>query len=273
MDLLLLFKAFALGVVEGLTEFLPVSSTGHLIIAGDLLAFEGEAADTFFVAIQAGAILAVCWHYRARIIAILRHFAHPGKERRLAVNTALAFLPAAVIGVMAASAIKRYLFNSMTVAAVLVAGGVIILLLERRLQGKAPRVAGMDDMSWKDALGVGLLQCLAMIPGTSRSGATIIGGLALGLSRTAATEFSFFLAIPTIFGASAYDLFKNPPALASGDLLAFAAGFAVSFASAIAVIRWLLAFVANNDFRGFGWYRIAFGLLILALGQSGLVQF
>ena len=210
MDWLYLLQAAVLGIVEGLTEFLPISSTGHLIIASDVVGFaDTPGADAFVVAIQSGAILAVCWYYRERIWSVLRGLTSSRKEQRLAVNTIAAFLPAAVIGVFAAGYIKHYLFNPTAVAIALIVGGFIILWVEGRLKTVEPRVAAMDDMTWKDAAMVGFMQCLAMIPGTSRSGATIIGGMALGLSRRAATEFSFFLAIPTIFGATVYDLWKS----------------------------------------------------------------
>ncbi len=276
MDWIYALQVVFLGIVEGLTEFLPVSSTGHLIIAGDLIGFaETAAADTFYVAIQAGAIVAVCWHYKARIISILLNLFKTGKEQRLAVNTVVAFIPAAVLGVLFASFVKHYLFNPAAVAAALVAGGLLILWLEnwQAKSGRAPRVATMDDMTWKDALGVGFMQCLALIPGTSRSGATIIGGMALGLSRTAATEFSFFLAIPTIFGATVYDLWKSREMLSADGLPGIAAGFIVSFVSAIVVVRWLLRYVAHNDFKAFGWYRIVFGILVLVLCGAGLADF
>lgn len=269
-------QAAFLGIVEGLTEFLPVSSTGHLIIAGDLIGFHtGPSADTFYIAIQAGAIVAVCWHYRERIFAILRNLFVPGKEQRLAVNTVIAFIPAAFLGVLLSSTIKAYLFNPAAVAAALIVGGILILWIERAHEksGKAPRVASMDDMTWKDAVGVGLMQCFALIPGTSRSGATIIGGLVLGLSRKAATEFSFFLAIPTIFGATVYDLYKSREVLSVDVLPSVAIGFVVSFFSAILVVRWLLRFVSTNDFRVFGWYRIVFGIVVLSLCAAGLADF
>lgn len=276
MDWIYALQVFFLGVVEGLTEFLPVSSTGHLIIAGDLIGFhETAAADTFYVAIQAGAIVAVCWHYKERILSILMNLFKPGKEQRLAVNTVVAFIPAAVLGVLLASYVKHYLFNPAAVATALVVGGILILWLENWQQrtGRIPRVATMDDMTWKDALGVGFMQCLALIPGTSRSGATIIGGMALGLSRTAATEFSFFLAIPTIFGATVYDLWKSREMLSTDGLPGIAVGFAVSFVSAIVVVRWLLRYVAHNDFKAFGWYRIVFGIMVLVLCSMGLADF
>ena len=272
MDLLYFIKNVVLGIVEGLTEFLPVSSTGHLILAGHMLDFNGPEAETFYVAIQAGAIVAVCWHYRARIIGILCNLFKPGADQRLAVNTVVAFLPAAVMGVLLSSYIKSHFFNAFTVATALVVGGVIILLVERynERRGTPPRVATIDDMTWKDALGVGCMQCFALIPGTSRSGATIIGALVLGLSRTAATEFSFFLAIPTIFGATVYDLYKSRDILSLDNLPGIGVGFVVSFLSAIVVVRWLLRYVSKNDFTIFGWYRIIFGLIILGAGLSGL---
>ncbi len=274
MDLVYCLQAVVLGIVEGLTEFLPISSTGHLIIASEAVGFaETPGADTFVVAIQAGAILAVCWYYRRRICSILRGFFTDRKERRLAVNTVVAFLPAALIGVLVAGAIKQYLFNPITVAAALVVGGFIILWVESRVrEGARPaRVETMDDMSWKDALLVGFMQCFAMIPGTSRSGATIIGGMVIGLSRKAATEFSFFLSIPTIFGATAYDLWKSWDSLALDNASGFVLGTAVSFVSALLVVHWLLRFVSGHDFRGFGWYRILFGILILMLSATGVV--
>ncbi len=258
-------QAIFLGIVEGLTEFLPISSTGHLIVAGAAVGFNGEGADTFFVAIQAGAILAVCWFYRARIISILLNLFKPGKDQRLAINTVIAFLPAAVIGLLVAKVIKAYLFNPITVAITLIAGGIVILIVEHINAKRAwkPRVVTMDDMSAKDAFGVGCMQCLALIPGMSRSGATIIGGMVLGLSRRAATEFSFFLSIPTIFGATVYDLYKSYDTLSVDMGPAILLGGVVSFISAIVVVKWLLAFVSHNDFRGFGWYRIAFGLIVI----------
>ncbi len=266
MDWIYYLKTVILGIVEGLTEFLPVSSTGHLILAGHLIGFEDSGADTFYIAIQAGAIVAVCWHYRERIIAVLQHLFHTGKEQRLAINTVIGFLPAAALGVAVSGYIKEHFFNGLSVAVALVLGGIIILWIEEmhRKKGVVPRVATMDDMTWKDALGVGLMQCFALIPGTSRSGATIIGGLVLGLSRTAATEFSFFLAIPTIFGATVWDLYKSRELLSMEHLPGIGVGFVVSFLSAIVVVRWLLRYVSKNDFKLFGWYRIVFGLIILA---------
>ena len=252
MDWFYWFQAAVLGIVEGLTEFLPVSSTGHLIIAADAVGFaQTPGSDTFVIAIQAGAILAVCWYYRARILSVLKGLFSEPKEQRLAVNTIVAFLPAAVIGVLVAGLIKAYLFNAVTVAVALVVGGLLILWIENRQErlGIVPRVATMDDMTWKDALAVGFCQCLAMIPGTSRSGATIIGGLVLGLSRKAATEFSFFLSIPTIFGATVYDLWKSREVLHMANLPGLAIGTAVSFFSALLVVHWLLRYVSTHTFK------------------------
>ena len=211
--------------------------------------------------------------YRDRIISILKNLFHPGKDQRLAVNTVVAFIPAALIGLMLAKAIKMYLFNPVTVAVTLIVGGVVILLVENINIRKAwtPRVETMDDMTVKDAFGVGCMQCLALIPGMSRSGATIIGGMVLGLSRRAATEFSFFLSIPTIFGATVYDLFKNYESLSVEMGPAILLGGVVSFISAIVVVKWLLAFVSHNDFRGFGWYRIVFGLVVLFLAAESFI--
>ncbi len=282
MDIVYQIKAFILGIVEGLTEFLPISSTGHLIIAGDLLNFNGPEVNTFSIAIQAGAIFAVCWFYRVKLFGIIKHFLTPGKDQQLAVNIVVAFLPAAVLGVLLANYIEQLLFNPITVAIALVVGGLIIFWIEN-LHAKrnyAPRVQSMDDMTIKDAFLVGCMQCIAMIPGTSRSGATIIGGLVLGLSRKAATEFSFFLAIPTIFGATVYSLAKiflrvsdEHSFVWTTDMTAgFAVGFIVSFISALIVVKWLLRYVSSNDFKSFGWYRIIFGVIIIGTHYSGLVQ-
>lgn len=282
MDIVYQIKAFILGIVEGLTEFLPISSTGHLIIAGDLLNFNGPEVNTFSIAIQAGAIFAVCWFYRVKLFNIVKHLLTPGKDQQLAVNIVVAFLPAAVLGVLLADYIEELLFNPITVAIALVIGGLIIFWIEN-LHAKrnyAPRVQNMDDMTIKDAFLVGCIQCIAMIPGTSRSGSTIIGGLVLGLSRKAATEFSFFLAIPTIFGATVYSLAKiflrvsnEHSFIWTSDMtIGFAVGFIVSFVSALIVVKWLLRYVSSNDFKSFGWYRIIFGFIILGTHYSGIVH-
>ncbi len=256
-----LLHALILGLVEGVTEFLPVSSTGHLILAGDLLGFNDERGGVFFVAIQTGAMLAVVWEYRARLFRV-----DPALWRNLAV----AFVPAAVLGLLFGSMIKQVLFKPVPVALAFIIGGVIILFVDRG--ERTSRVQDTQSMSWLDALKVGFAQCFALIPGTSRSGATIIGGMLFGLSRPAATEFSFFLAVPTLCAAGAYDLWKNRALFSADDLGMFAVGIAVSFASAFAVIRWLIRYVATHDFRPFAWYRIAFGALVLLTAHYGWVN-
>ena len=257
----MLAKAAVMGIVEGLTEFLPISSTGHLILAGSLLGFSDERAGVFFVAIQTGAMLAVLWEYRERFFRI-----DPALYRNLAV----AFVPAAALGFLFSKHIKVALFHAVPVALAFIAGGIVILWVER---GERPaRVAEARAMTWLDALKVGVAQCFALIPGTSRSGATIIGGMLFGLSRRAATEFSFFLAVPTLCAAGAYDLWKNRALFAAGDVGMFAVGLAVSFASAFVVIRWLVRYVATHDFRAFAWYRIVFGLAVLATAHFGWVD-
>lgn len=260
MTLFAIIQALILGLVEGLTEFLPISSTGHLIIAGELLRYTGDQAGTFDVVIQLGAILAVCWHYRERLTAVLRDL-KSRTSRRFILHLALAFLPAALAGLLLHGVVKRYLFNPYTVALALVAGGLIILFIERK--ERPARVATVDDLGWRDALKLGCAQAIALFPGVSRSGATIMGGLLFGLSRQAATEFSFFLAIPTMFAATGFDLFKSWNALSRGDLLFIAVGFVVSFASALVAIRGLLWYVAHHDFKAFAWYRIVFGIFAL----------
>jgi len=264
VDPILLAKAAVMGLVEGATEFIPVSSTGHLIIAGRFLGFDAwHGAKTFDVFIQLGAILAVVWLYRAKIVDVVRTAPGNRKSQRLILNLVIAFLPAAIVGFLANDFIEEKLFNPVTVAVALVVGGVVILLIEgwhRRV-----RTETVDDVTPKEALGVGLAQLLALVPGTSRSGATIMGGMGLGLSRVAATEFSFFLAIPVMFAATLYSLWKARHGLSAADAPVFAVGFVVSFISALLVIRWLLRFVANNSFRGFAWYRIVFGLILLGL--------
>ena len=270
MDFALYFKAVILGVVEGLTEFLPISSTGHLIIAGQLIGFTGEKAKVFEIVIQSGAMLAVVWEYHARFAHMLGGLRHDPAARRFAANLAVAFMPAAILGLAFAGAIKHYLFHAVPVAAAFIIGGVIILWVER--SPRRTTVEHVDDMTWKDALKVGLAQTLALIPGTSRSGATIIGGMLFGLSRRAATEFSFFLAVPTLVAAGAYDLYQHRALLDAGDLGVFSAGFIVSFISAFLCVRWLLRYIATHDFSAFAWYRIAFGVIVLATGYTGLVN-
>jgi undecaprenyl-diphosphatase len=274
LDWIVALKAIALGIVEGLTEFLPVSSTGHLIVAEDLIGFRSGSREVFIVAIQAGAILAVCWEYRARILHLLRGLARDRTEQRLALNVLIAFLPAAVLGVLFKRAIETYLFFSIPVAAALVVGGLIILWVEKvhARRDYQPRVNTIDEMSALDALKIGCAQCFSLIPGTSRSGATIIGGLLVGLSRTAATQFSFFLAMPTVIGATVYSLYKARDALQAVDVPLFAAGNVAAFISALVCVRWLLRYVATHDFRAFAWYRIVFGGLILLTAQLGWVN-
>jgi len=253
--------ALILGVVEGITEFLPVSSTGHLILASALLGATDERWKVFNIVIQTGAMLAVVWEYRARFFRI---------DIALYRNLIVAFIPAAVFGLAFSKAIKAHLFHAVPVALAFIVGGVIILLVERR--SFTPRVEETRAMTWLDALKVGLAQCFALIPGTSRSGATIIGGMLFGLSRTAATEFSFFLAIPTLFAATGYEYVRNRHLLAGGDLSMVGVGFVTAFVSAFFVVRGLLRYVAHHDFVPFAWYRIAFGLVILGTAYAGLVQ-
>ncbi len=270
MDLLIALKAVILGVVEGLTEFLPISSTGHQIIVADLLNFGGERAMAFNIIIQLGAILAVMWEYRGKIIQTVLDVPRQRQAQRFTANLLIAFMPAVVIGVAFADLIHEYLFNPITVAAALVVGGVIMLWAERRKHEVT--VQEVDDMSWKEALKIGFAQCLAMIPGTSRSASTIIGGLLFGLSRRAATEFSFFLAMPTMVGAAVYSGYKYRDLFQPGDLPVFAIGFVVSFIFAMIAVRALLKFIANHSYALFAWYRIGFGLLILATWQFHLID-
>ena len=273
MDVVLLVKASIMGVVEGLTEFLPVSSTGHLILAGALLGFDDEKAKVFDIAIQTGAILAVIIVYWQKIRETLVALPTQQQARRFALNVLVGFLPAAVIGLLAYKTIKAYLFNPGVVASAFIVGALIILWVERRPDAERKvRVQSVDDMSLADALKVGFVQCLGMIPGTSRSGATIIGGMLLGLSRKAATEFSFFLAMPTLVGAAVYSLYKERALLSAADLPMFLVGLVFSFISAWLCVRWLLRYISTHSFVPFAWYRIAFGIVVLATAWSGLVQ-
>jgi undecaprenyl-diphosphatase len=269
-----LVVAAILGIVEGLTEFLPVSSTGHLIVAGSLLGYTGEKAKLFEIVIQAGAILAVCWEYRVKLIAVAAGLFRDRAAQRFVANLFIAFLPAALLGLAFANAIKARLFAPVPVAAAFVVGAFVILWAERRQKSKPDtvRVGSVDDMRWPDALKVGCAQAFALIPGTSRSGATIIGGMLFGLSRKAATEFSFFLAIPTLFAATGYEFIRNRHLLAGGDLSMVAVGFVTAFVSAFFVVRALLRYVAHHDFVPFAWYRIAFGLVILGTAYAGWVS-
>jgi undecaprenyl-diphosphatase len=270
LDILLLAKAAIMGVVEGLTEFLPISSTGHLILAASLLDFTGEKAKVFDIAIQTGAIFAVILVYWQRLRETALGLGSDPRARRFTLNVLIAFVPAVVLGLLFGKAIKAHLFTPVVVASTFIIGGFIILWAERR-PSKVVRVQQVDDMTPWDALKVGLVQCLAMVPGTSRSGATIIGGMLLGLSRKAATDFSFFLAIPTLIGAGAYSLFKERALLSMADLPLFGVGLLVSFISAWFCVRWLLRYIATHDFVPFAWYRIAFGALVLLTAWSGVV--
>jgi len=274
VDLVLLVKAALLGMVEGVTEFLPISSTGHLIVAEDLIGFSIPTRAAFVIAIQSGAMLAVVWEYRARLIHLTRAVLHDPTEQRLARNVVLAFLPAAVIGVLFKAAIERHLFAPVPVASAFVIGALIILWIERRhaLRNDPPRVAALDDMTWVDALKIGCAQCAALIPGTSRSGATIIGGLIFGFSRRAATEFSFFLAMPTLLGATVYSLYKVREQLSLRDLPLYLVGSVTAFIAALLCVRWLLRYISSHDFRAFAWYRIAFGGVILLTAYAGWVD-
>lgn len=269
MDLALLLKALILGIVEGLTEFLPVSSTGHLILVGDLLDFNSDREKVFMIAIQLGAILAVCWEYRQKIIDVAVGIGSEQSAHRFVLNLLIAFMPAAILGLLFIDVIKQYLFNPLSVATALVVGGFVILWAERR--DHRIEVEQVDDMSWKHALKVGCAQCLALIPGTSRSGATIIGGLLFGLSRKAAAEFSFFLAIPIMFAATFYDVYKNRAILEFNDIGMFAVGFIAAFFSALIAVRGLIRFISNHDFTVFAYYRIIFGCIILLTAYTGAV--
>ncbi len=269
-DPTLILHALILGFVEGITEFLPISSTGHLILAGQLLGFNGEKAKVFMIAIQLAAILAVVFEYRARHGHVATTLTTEPASRRLVVNLMAGFLPAAVLGFLFYKQIKGYLFNPIVVASALVIGGVLILWAERRKH--VISTPTIDDLNWRRALAVGFAQALAMIPGTSRSGATIIGGLFLGLSRKTAAEFSFFLAIPTMFAATAYDLYKNWHLFDAGDIPLFAIGGAASFASALLAVRTLIKFVSRHDYTLFAWYRIVFGGVVLATAYFGVVD-
>jgi len=270
VDTLLLLKALILGLVEGFTEFLPISSTGHLILAGDLLDFNDDRGKLFEIVIQSGAILAVVWEYRARVGAVLGGaFSDRGAQRFL-LSLFVAFLPLAVLGLLFGKAIKAHLFNPIAVASTFILGGLIILWAERRQH--RTRFESVDELGLADAFKLGLAQALALIPGTSRSGATIIGGLFFGLSRKAATEFSFFLAIPTLGAATVYQLYKERHLLALDDLGMWLVGFVAAFVSAFLCVRWLLRYISSHDFTIFAWYRIAFGLIVLATAQFGLVD-
>lgn len=271
MDFVLFLKALLMGFVEGLTEFLPVSSTGHLIILGELIGFlDGPLRSVFMVAIQFGAILAVCWLYREKLARVTVGMAQgDAASWRFTTNLLVAFVPAMVLGLLFYKVIKGVLFFPVPVAIALIVGGLVILWAEKRAH--VARVQEVDDMSWRDALLVGCAQCLALVPGTSRSGATIIGGLFVGLSRKAATEFSFFLAIPTMFAATVYDLYRNRELFSADDIAILATGFIAAFLAAFFTVKALVAFVTKHSFTPFAWYRIAFGLLVLGLWMGGVI--
>ncbi len=274
MDIALLIKAAVMGIVEGLTEFLPISSTGHLILAGALLGFDDDKAKVFDIAIQTGAIFAVILVYWQKIRDTVVALPTEKQAQQFALNVLIAFIPAVVLGLLFGKAIKANLFTPVVVASTFIIGGFIILWAERR-QANNPAVArihAVEDMTMMDALKVGLVQCLAMIPGTSRSGATIIGGMLLGLSRKAATDFSFYLAIPTLIGAGVYSLYKERALLSVADVPMFAVGLVFAFISAWLCIRWLLKYIASHSFVPFAWYRIAFGIVVLATAWTGVIQ-
>ena len=270
MDSMLLAKAAVMGVVEGLTEFLPISSTGHLILAGALLGFDDDKAKVFDIAIQTGAIFAVILVYWEKIRSTLKALRYQVEAQRFVLNVFIGFLPAVVLGLLFGKLIKAHLFTPWVVATTFIVGGFIILWAERR-PASSVRIRAVEDMRGRDALMVGLVQCLAMVPGTSRSGATIIGGMLLGLSRKAATDFSFFLASPTLIGAGVYSLYKERALLSMEDIPLFATGLVVSFISAWICVRWLLKYIASHSFEIFAWYRIAFGLVVLGTAWTGVV--
>jgi len=273
MDIILALKALIMGLVEGFTEFLPISSTGHLILAGSLLNFTGEKIKVFEIVIQGGAMIAVIWEYHRKIREVLTGMFTSERSRRFAINIIIGFIPAAVLGLLFNKAIKAVLFSAVPVALAFIIGGLIILWVEKRAKSNpvAVRIHSVDDMRPIDALKVGVAQAFALIPGTSRSGATIIGGMLFGLSRKAATEFSFFLAIPTLLAATFYSLYKERALLSAADLPLFGIGAVVAFISAFLCVRWLLRYISSHDFSAFAWYRIAFGLVIIATWLTGSV--
>ncbi len=275
MDFILAIKVIIMGIVEGLTEFLPISSTGHLILAGSLLNFTGEKVKVFEIVIQAGAIFAVCWEYRHKIISLVTGLPSDIKAQRFALHVVVAFLPAAILGLLFSKYIKAYLFKPVPVALAFILGGIFILWTERRHQPgssfRAAQIDNLDDMRLVDALKIGIAQSFALIPGTSRSGASIIGGMWFGMSRKAATEFSFFLAIPTLLGATVYSLYKARNELSSADLPMFSLGTVAAFISAFFCVRWLLRYVSTHNFNAFAWYRIAFGCMILITAYTGVI--
>lgn len=271
MDFILILKAIIMGVVEGLTEFLPISSTGHLILAGSLLNFTGDKVKVFEIVIQAGAIFAVMWEYRSRLAQIVCGVWYDSLIQKFVLNVMIAFLPAAILGVIFGKQIKAVLFAPVPVALAFIVGGVIIFLVDGREHSRASHITDISQISAWDAFKIGCMQAFALIPGTSRSGATIIGGMVLGLSRKVAVEFSFFLAMPTLLGATVYSLYKDRALLSAADLPLFSVGTIAAFISAFICVRWLLRYVSSHDFTVFAWYRIVFGLVILATAFSGVV--
>ena len=271
MDVVLLVKAAIMGIVEGLTEFLPISSTGHLILAGHLLGLQGERDKVFEIAIQTGAILAVIIVYWQKIRSTMAALPSEREAQAFALNVLVAFIPAIVLGLAFGKLIKEHLFTPGVVATTFILGGFVILWAEGRHHPKV-RIQEAEEMRWTDALKLGLVQCLALVPGTSRSGATIIGGMLLGLSRKAATDFSFYLAIPTLIGAGAYSLVKERASLNADDLPMFLVGLLFSFVSAWLCVRWLLRYISTHDFKPFAWYRIAFGIIVLLTSWTGWIQ-
>lgn len=274
MDLTLALKALIMGIVEGLTEFLPISSTGHLILAGSLLDFTGDKIKVFEIAIQGGAMLAVIWEYRAKIASVLSGMFTDRKAQKFLLNILIAFIPAASLGFFLAGSIKKVLFAPVPVALAFIVGGFVILWVEKRQKSGhiVTRVESVDDMTPLDALKIGLAQAFALVPGTSRSGATIIGGMWFGLSRKASTEFSFFLAIPTLMGATVYALYKERELLSAADLPLFGVGTVSAFISAFICVRWLLRYISTHDFTVFAWYRIVFGIVVIVTAYTGLVS-
>lgn len=269
MDQLILLKAALLGIVEGLTEFLPISSTGHLILAGELLGFNNERGKLFEIVIQSGAILAICWEYRKRLFSVLSGLKDNPQSQRFAANIIIAFLPLATLGLLFGKTIKAHLFQPVPVALAFIVGALVIIWAEKRPH--KIRVFSVDEISLGDALKLGFAQAFALIPGTSRSGATIIGGLLFGLSRTAATEFSFFLAIPTLITATLYQLYKERDLVSMEHIDMWVVGFVSAFISAFVCVRWFLRYISNHDFTLFAWYRIVFGMAVIATWQSGLI--
>jgi undecaprenyl-diphosphatase len=273
MDLILAIKAIVMGLVEGFTEFLPISSTGHLILAGSLLNFTGEKVKVFEIAIQAGAMLAVMWEYRKRIGTVLGGLTNDPKQQKFVINLVVAFLPAAILGLLFSKKIKEHLFAPVPVALAFIVGGFVILWVENRNKDRptAARIESIEEMTMMDAFKIGCAQAFALIPGTSRSGATIIGGMLFGLSRKAATEFSFFLAIPTLLAATVYSVYKERALLSVSDLPLFGIGGVAAFISAFLCVRWLLRYISSHDFTVFAWYRIVFGIVVIASAHYGWV--